>query len=128
MITVDKFVFCRPKGVDDSLVKPYLGERSPHWPTVRAAWLFANNRCICCGTTDFLEVHHIEPFHEHPERELDSRNFATLCEKPGHNCHFIWGHFYNWKRFNPNVLADVAAWKEKINEPILIPGTAQSNH
>lgn len=48
----------------------------------------------------------MQPFHLHPELELDQSNLITLCEKPGHDCHFTFGHFHNWALFNPDVIAD----------------------
>lgn len=85
--------------------------RSSHWRWVRKQHLINHPRCEACGTTDKLEVHHIQPFHLHPELELDPANLITLCEKPGHDCHFVFGHFHNWKLFNPNVVEDVARYR-----------------
>lgn len=50
----------------------------------------------------------MKPFHLFPELELDDSNLITLCEKSGHDCHFIFGHFHDWTLYNPNVIADVA--------------------
>lgn len=87
-------------------VRQFDPRRSDRWPRVRRAHLLHEPTCQACGTLDKLEVHHIHPFHIHPELELDQANLITLCEKPGHDCHFVFGHFHNWKRWNPNVRSD----------------------
>lgn len=80
--------------------------RSPHWPAVRKAWLAEHPTCRACGGTEDVQVHHKRPFHLHPELELDSRNFITLCENPSRLCHFIFGHGGNWLQFNRDVEID----------------------
>lgn len=82
-------------------------KRSPKWPETRRAHLKVQPICQACGGSDKLQVHHIRPFHLHPELELDPNNLLTLCEKRGHDCHFVFGHFHNWTLYNPNVIADV---------------------
>ena len=77
--------------------------RSPHWPAVRRAHLAIEGWCRACGNTKNLEVHHIQPFHLHPELELEPTNFLTLCEVIGSDCHLHKGHLGNWKSFNPVV-------------------------
>lgn len=66
-----------------------------------------------CGGQEKLQVHHIRPFHLHPELELEQQNLITLCEKRGHDCHFVMGHFHNWSLFNPTVVSDSTAYFEK---------------
>ncbi|HZZ77186.1 MAG TPA: hypothetical protein VFE62_01625 [Gemmataceae bacterium] len=88
--------------------KPELGKRSGHWPHVRASHLAANPTCAACGGKDALEVHHCKPFHLHPDLELDPTNLITLCEKPGHDCHYVFGHAGNWHGFVPTVREDAA--------------------
>jgi 5-methylcytosine-specific restriction endonuclease McrA len=80
--------------------------RSPLWPAARAAWLKDHDTCRGCGTKDNLEVHHKKPFHVYPELELDPTNFITLCERPGHTCHFRIGHAYDWTKYNSEVEVD----------------------
>jgi len=86
--------------------------RSSHWPEMRKIWLEAHGTCAACAGTKKLEVHHIRPFHLDPSLELDPKNFITLCEsgKGGVNCHLAIGHLWDYKCFNPNVVADAAAW------------------
>jgi hypothetical protein len=96
-------------------------QRSGHWPTVRAVFLKDYSTCAVCGGTEKLEVHHIHPFHLHPERELDPENFITLCEanKDGFDCHLGYGHLGNFKSWNVDVAKDAAYWNDKIkNRPL----------
>ena len=92
--------------------------RSDHWPVVRKAHLKDHPDCAVCGGNEKLQVHHIRPFHIHPELELEPTNLVTLCESGGSNCHLLFGHLKNFKSFNVNVLADSALWLAKImNRP-----------
>src|SRR5438309_2101265 len=93
--------------------KPAEG-RSPHWPSVRAAHLRIHPTCAACGGTVSLEVHHIRPFHERPDLELDDANLLTLCEKPDRHCHLTFGHFFEWRRINPAAVLDSAWWLRKM--------------
>lgn len=88
-------------------------KRSPHWSTVRKAHLTFQPMCQMCGGTQKLQVHHIRPFHLHPELELSPDNLITLCEKRGHDCHFVMGHFHDWSLFNPTVNSDSTTYLEK---------------
>lgn len=83
-------------------------KRSPKWPGVRADFLKTHPTCHGCGGTKKLEVHHMVPFHIDPSRELDETNLITLCEEPGHDCHFHLGHLLDWSSHNTNVLQDAA--------------------
>jgi len=90
--------------------------RSSQWPSVRATYLKDHNKCAVCNGTKNLEVHHKQPFHVHPELELDPTNFITLCEAGtnGINCHLLVGHLGNFKSVNLNVANDAAEWNTKI--------------
>lgn len=91
-----------------------LSKRSSKWPALRKSFLKIHGTCAACGGTEYLEVHHIEPFHENPELELNFNNLITLCDKPGkQNCHLEIGHLGNFKSKNPNVRADA---KEKLKK------------
>lgn len=82
-------------------------KRSSKWPGVRHNHLKLNPTCALCGGTEKLEVHHIEPFHLHPELELDPGNLITLCEGNSKvTCHLWLGHLGNYKKINPNVVED----------------------
>ncbi len=82
--------------------------RSPQWGKVRAMVL-DGAACAACGTANGLEVHHIEPVHVFPEKEMDTGNLMTLCEK----CHFRWGHLWDWRSWNPEVRKDAEQWAAK---------------
>jgi 5-methylcytosine-specific restriction enzyme A len=81
-------------------------ERSPLWTTVRRKHLKDEPNCQYCGGTDNLEVHHVKPYHLHPELELEQSNLITLCEEEGTLCHLKVGHLGNWRLVNVNVRLD----------------------
>jgi len=85
--------------------------RSGAWPRVRREHLAREPACYACGRSKQLEVHHVVPYHEDPERELDPSNLVTLCADP---CHFVHGHLMNWKHSNPDVLRDASAYRMKV--------------
>lgn len=88
--------------------------RSSHWPAVRDAFLKANPTCAVCGCRDDIEAHHCDPYHLHPERELDPTNLIALCRRD----HLLFGHLGNWSSWNPSVREDAALWRAKIlNRP-----------
>ena len=88
--------------------------RSPHWSTVRKQHLEIEPTCAACGGIVGLQVHHCMPFHLDPSKELDQNNLITLCEE--RNCHYIFGHLYNWHSYNVNVREDAANMLKKIKE------------
>lgn len=95
---------------------PAGSKRSNRWPTIRKYHLATHPVCALCGGNKKLEVHHIHPFHLHPERELDPTNLITLCEA-GHNgvnCHLLFGHLGNFKSVNESVQPDATSWFKKI--------------
>lgn len=96
---------------------PITQARSPHWPSARKRHLELHPTCAVCGGKEKLDVHHIKPFHLHPDLELDPNNLVTLCEanKGGVNCHLHFGHLGNFKSFNVSVVTDAAHWNDKIS-------------
>ena len=97
--------------------KTELGNmRSGKWPAVRKRHLVEHPRCAVCGGESGLEVHHIHPFHLHPNMELDPTNLITLCESKhnGVNCHLLFGHLGNFKSVNIGVEVDATIWSHKI--------------
>lgn len=96
---------------------PLGHKRSNHWPTVRKHHLEQNPVCIVCGDKEKLEVHHIKPFHEHPELELEPTNLITMCESKSYGiiCHLLVGHNGSYKKINPNVLEDAKIWNTKLH-------------
>ena len=91
--------------------------RSGAWARVRREHLAREPECAACGRSKDLEVHHILPYHEHPELELDDGtngldgNLITLCADP---CHFVHGHLMGWSRSNPDVRDDAARYRNKV--------------
>lgn len=83
------------------------GKRSSQWPEVRDEFLKSNPTCAACGADKRLNVHHMKPFHLHPDLELDPSNFITLCMVL--DCHLLIGHGDNFKAYNPDVKADAEA-------------------
>jgi hypothetical protein len=82
-------------------------DRSPNRRTVEREHLAVNPLCAACGGKRRVQVHHIRPFHLHPELELDPKNLITLCMGPT-ECHLRIGHGDDFKAYNPNVIADAA--------------------
>ena len=97
-------------------------KRSNQWPTVRKNFLEAHNVCSVCGGKKKLEVHHVQPFHEKPELELEESNLITLCEdwSYGVNCHLLVGHLGNYKNVNPDVRKDAETWHNKLKPTSLL--------
>jgi 5-methylcytosine-specific restriction protein A len=95
-------------------------KRSGNWQTVRKKHLLLNPTCAVCGGNKKLEVHHIKPFKDNPELELDPENLITLCESKSYGivCHRTVGHLGSYFSYNENVVEDAAIWKEKFeNRP-----------
>lgn len=89
--------------------------RSPKWSSVRKEHLNSQPSCAACGKNKKLEVHHIEPVHVNPDRELDPSNLVTLCDNP---CHIIFGHFMDYKSWNKDVVDDCSIYLQKLkNKP-----------
>ena len=97
---------------------PVRKTRSSKWGKVRETHLESNPNCAVCEGDKELNVHHIRPFHLHPELELEPTNLITLCEstKHGINCHLLIGHLGNFRNINPHVLEDVTTWNSRLKE------------
>lgn len=104
----------------DPHVKPHEESRSSHWPAVRKAHLEKHPACEVCGHSgERVNVHHIRPFHLHPELELEPTNLITLCEDEHFvNCHLFIGHLGNFSGWNPGVVMDAALFKHKLKENV----------
>jgi 5-methylcytosine-specific restriction protein A len=129
--------FCRQRGIPIGATRPWhvdelgalavRGLRDPHWPSVERAHLKLFPTCAACGSKKLLNVHHILPFHLWPELELVEKNLITLCESPAHNCHLIFGHLLNWASWNTDVVAEAAAYLQKVlDRPTTRPPAAQA--
>ena len=99
-------------------LKLFGAARSSQWSRVRRDFLKSHPSCAVCGRSKELSVHHKQPFHLFPHRELDPVNLITLCESAGMNCHITFGHLGNFKSYNETIEDDVPIWKLKIqNRP-----------
>lgn len=96
------------RALKESLEGKPFAVRSSHWSTVRKHHLQNHPTCAACGGTEKLQVHHKQPYHLHPDLELEPTNLITLCEYGDIDCHFNIGHHRDWKSFNPNVELDAA--------------------
>jgi hypothetical protein len=88
--------------------------RSPKWSEVRSQFLKENPICAVCRTKGNilkpLEVHHVQPFHENPELELQNSNLIVLCRPH----HLLIGHLMSWKSWNIDVRQDAETLLNKI--------------
>lgn len=84
--------------------------RSPRWPAARRKHLQTSPRCEACERDTSIEVHHVIPYHIAPDLELAPGNLMTLCQ----DCHFIFGHYSDWRSHNVTVRVDAAAWIERV--------------
>lgn len=94
-------------------------KRSPRWRDCRNKFLAKYPVCWVCGSKKKLTAHHIIPFHVAPELELDHKNLMPLCQNgrlKSINCHAAIGHNCDWKKFNPQAVADSEVWRRKINK------------
>jgi hypothetical protein len=89
--------------------------RSPQWKKIRDQHLKQSPTCAVCGSSKNVVPHHIMPFHLEPEKELDLKNLISLCENKNFNCHFFFGHYKNWCKYNPNIVEDAKIWNNKLN-------------
>lgn len=89
-------------------------ERSREWARVAKEHLLREPRCVACGYRGKkLQVHHIKPFHLHPQLELDPQNLITLCEARGREHHLLLGHLDAWESYNDHIRADVKHFYRK---------------
>jgi 5-methylcytosine-specific restriction enzyme A len=84
--------------------------RSPEWEKLVRKIIKAHPYCAISGLRENLQVHHIKPFHLYPELELVEANLVVLNV----NYHFIFGHFGDWRAWNPNVLNDIKVWHNRL--------------
>ena len=87
--------------------------RSSAWPKLEHAFRAQFPTCAACGTNVKIQIHHIQPFHIHPELELDPKNLITLCMSQK-QCHLRLGHLQNYSWFNETIRSDAA---EVFNNP-----------
>jgi 5-methylcytosine-specific restriction protein A len=101
--------------------------RSHHWPSLEK-WMkrYFGDACQICGKGP-IQIHHWMPFHDcilagRSELELTLENLTALCEtekdRPAEDHHVIAGHLCDFKSYNSNLLASIAAWKGLSGEAI----------
>lgn len=89
-----------------------LGARSSGWRVVRNQAVEEIGECEVCGTKKELEAHHVVPYWINKALELVRSNLRVLCRK----CHYLFGHRYSWKSYNPTIDEDIKIWREKIQQ------------
>jgi len=99
--------------------------RSSEWPSVRHEYLKKQSVCEACGSIKNLQVHHVMPFHLHPELELDASNLITLCMSEN-DCHLLIGHGDDWKCYNPSVRSDAQEFGSHPDDRRIIVERAKS--
>ena len=82
--------------------------RSSHWRSVRKTHLQAHPLCEACGRKRRVQVHHIEPYHLVPAKELEPTNLLSLC-MGRYECHLRIGHGDDWKAYNARVIEHAKA-------------------
>lgn len=88
------------------IAKKHGHARSPEWSRVAKEHLQRQPACVACGHTNEVQVHHVKPFHLHPQLELDPTNLITLCEAKGKEHHLLLGHLDEWESFNEHIHVD----------------------
>lgn len=92
--------------------------RSSDWSALSRNFIKANPFCAMGmhkpTILNPLNTHHIESFHEHPEKEKDPNNWIVLCRFH----HFIHAHLGNWASINLKIKEEAEALTLKIqNRP-----------
>lgn len=114
-----KKILSRIKRIHSSLREVSKSKnRSSKWDSVRDHHLRQHQICESCGNNEHLQVHHIEPFHLHPELELDPNNLITLCMGKN-SCHLDIGHGGSFRAYNPDVLDDAEKFRIILKDNIL---------
>jgi len=97
-------------------------QRSGKWVTVRKKFLAKNKKagCAACGNTVGLQVHHVRPYHLHPELELVESNLRAMCSSvTGLECHELLAHGGGWGFYVPvldELCADLRADPSRLRE------------
>ena len=86
-----------------SSIREKYKKRSPKWGAVAHEKVAEIKKCEVCGSTDRLQVHHIQPFHDNPELELEPSNLVVLCMSKN-ECHLVCGHGGSFKTYSPIIL------------------------
>jgi hypothetical protein len=96
------------------IAKKHGHARSSHWRSVEQEHLRREPACVVCGYKGRKrQVHHIKPFHLHPDLELDPHNLITLCSARGKEHHLLLGHLGSWESYNEHIRADIKHFYHK---------------
>jgi predicted restriction endonuclease len=90
--------------------------RNSEWDRLRRQFLKLHDKCEFCGVRNrgvkTLVAHHVVPYWVDRTKELDVENLFALCEEH----HFTFGHFCNWKKFNPRIREDAELFRARAKE------------
>lgn len=101
--------------LDEDLFSPLVmcgKPRSSQWRAVEADFLDKHPRCAACGSDELLQAHHLVPYHQRPDLELEVGNLLPLCMK--YRCHLTIGHLCSWQSINKHAITDAAAFLQKV--------------
>jgi len=100
--------------------------RSPRWRAVRARYLREHPFCAGCGSQRHLQLHHVRPYHLHPELELEPSNLVTACMDTS-ECHLLVCHGDSFRAYNPNVVNDLEELRREPSRRRAIVSRAKLN-
>lgn len=106
-------------GYDTEYLKLGGAQRSPMWEAKKKEFEKTHPKvCAVCGRTKNIQLHHIAPFHLHPELELESNNLTWLCENNKDvSCHLVFGHFMDFRtKYNPDIRTEAPIWLERLTK------------
>lgn len=92
--------------IRESYKKSSISLRSEKWPSIEKDIINKYKCCAACGSIQHLQVHHIQPFHLHPELELQESNLIILCMSEN-ECHLRIGHGDLFRAYNPLLMKDI---------------------
>jgi len=58
----------------------------------KTAVIARDKKCVVCGTTAYLQAHHVNDYSHHPDQRLMVTNGATVC----YFCHTLYHTSYNY--------------------------------
>lgn len=85
-----------------------VAARSKGWSRVRRKYAKKNPRCAITGSKK-IQIHHRQPVHLFPEKELDPNNLISLRR----DVHLIIGHLGSFYSYNKSIDKDVKVWRKR---------------
>lgn len=96
--------------------------RSPKWPAFEKRIIEAHPFCSFCGQIESkvkLVGHHIQPYHLHPDLELEESNILVVGETcTTGNHHLLLCHYGNWSKWNPDARHLAELFLKNIQEKV----------